>query len=129
MGRKNSQPPNPAPIARSIQITAPPTIPGGPRAPPGRSKRSQTYITPAWTISQARHSVLGRRPSLTDVTLDTIIDIKADPEFSQQVDKLAALLPHANREVLAGYLRRAGTDMLAIGQYLEDERMGTIRLT
>lgn len=116
-------------MARPIQITAPPTIPGGPRAPPSRAKRSQTYISPAaWTTSQARHNVLGRRPSLTNVTIDTIIDIKPDPEFCQQVDKLAALLPHANREVLAGYLRRAGTDMSAIGQYLEDERMGTVRL-
>jgi hypothetical protein len=50
-----------------------------------------------------------------------------DPEFSHQVDKLADLLPHANRDILAGYLRRAGQDILAIGQYLEDEKNGTIR--
>lgn len=63
-----------------------------------------------------------------DLTLDPVIDIHADTEFCQQVDKLASLLPHANRDVLAGYLRYAGQDMLAIGQYLEDEKNGTIQL-
>jgi hypothetical protein len=51
-----------------------------------------------------------------------------DPdEFARQVDKLSALLPRANRAVLEGYLRRAGQDILAIGQYLEDEKNGTLR--
>jgi hypothetical protein len=63
-----------------------------------------------------------------DLSLDPVIDIHAEPEFFQQVDKLSSLIPHANRDVLAGYLRRAGTDMLAIGQYLEDEKNGTIQL-
>ncbi|KAF5369769.1 hypothetical protein D9758_001311 [Tetrapyrgos nigripes] len=49
------------------------------------------------------------------------------PEFARQVDKLHDLLPQAEREVLAGYLRRAGQDVLAIGQYLEDEKCGRIR--
>jgi hypothetical protein len=43
------------------------------------------------------------------------------------VDKLSALLPKADRTVLGGYLRRAGQDVLAIGQYLEDEKNGTLR--
>jgi hypothetical protein len=43
------------------------------------------------------------------------------------VDKLAALLPKADKTVLGGYLRRAGQDILAIGQYLEDEKNGTLR--
>lgn len=63
-----------------------------------------------------------------DPSSDRVIDIQPTPEFSRQVDKLADLLPHADRVVLAGYLRRAGQDMLAIGQYLEDEKNGTIRL-
>ena len=50
-----------------------------------------------------------------------------NPEFDRQVDKLADLLPHADRDILAGYLRRAGQDILAIGQYLEDEKNGTLR--
>lgn len=53
--------------------------------------------------------------------------IHGDPEFNSQVAKLADLLPQADREVLAGYLRRAGSDLAAIGQYLEDEKNGTIR--
>jgi hypothetical protein len=56
-----------------------------------------------------------------------VIEINQDPEFTKQVDKLAALIPQANRDILAGYLRRAGSDMQAIGQYLEDERTGVVR--
>lgn len=50
-----------------------------------------------------------------------------DPEFARQVGKLADLLPDANRDILAAYLRRTGQDMLAIGQYLEDEKNGRLR--
>jgi hypothetical protein len=50
-----------------------------------------------------------------------------DRDFERQVDKLADLLPQAERGVLAGYLRRGGQDILAIGQYLEDEKNGTLR--
>lgn len=70
---------------------------------------------------------LARRPSLSNLVQDPVIDIQADPEFVRQVDKLVDLLPHADRTVLAGYLRRAGQDILAIGQYLEDEKNGTIK--
>jgi hypothetical protein len=48
-------------------------------------------------------------------------------EFTRQVERLAELLPHADKGVLAGYLRRAGQDILAIGQYLEDEKNGSVR--
>jgi len=51
----------------------------------------------------------------------------SEAEFSRQVDKLAALLPKADRNVLAIYLRRAGQDTLAIGQYLDDDKNGTLR--
>lgn len=54
-------------------------------------------------------------------------DPHTDPEFVRQVDKLAELLPDADRMVLAGYLRRAGQDVLAIGQYLEDAKNGTLK--
>jgi hypothetical protein len=47
--------------------------------------------------------------------------------MSAQVDKLVDLLPHADRNVLAGYLRRAGSDLVALGQYIEDEKTGNIR--
>jgi len=44
-------------------------------------------------------------------------------------ERLADLLPHADKDkdVLAGYLRRAGQDILAIGKYLEDEKNGSVR--
>ncbi len=50
-----------------------------------------------------------------------------DPAFQRQVGKLAAILPQADRAVLAGYLRRAGEDILAIWQYLEDEKNGALQ--
>lgn len=74
-----------------------------------------------------RGDPIARRPSLVNLSQDPVFDIQSDPDFSHQVDKLHALLPHADRDILAGYLRRTGQDMLAIGQYMEDERMGTIR--
>jgi hypothetical protein len=74
-----------------------------------------------------RHSSLARAPSAHALSLEPALDVRADPEFVRQVDKLAHLLPQADREVLSGYLRRAGQDILAIGQYLEDEKNGTIR--
>ncbi|KAF9780289.1 hypothetical protein BJ322DRAFT_331530 [Thelephora terrestris] len=49
-----------------------------------------------------------------------------DAQFNVQLDKLVHLLPRADRNVLAGYLRRSGQDILAVGRYLEDEKNGTI---
>ena len=74
-----------------------------------------------------RESSLGRRPSLWDMAPPTLEEIYADPVFAQQVDKLHSVLPHADRAVLAAYLRKTGQDVLAIGQYLEDERNGTLK--
>ncbi|KAF8803811.1 hypothetical protein BYT27DRAFT_7144427 [Phlegmacium glaucopus] len=113
-------------ISRPINVSSPPSVPGGPRAHPHRAKRSQTY-TPSFPPTSVSDRE-GRRPSMFDLPSDTVIDIHADPEFYEQVDKLVSLLPHANRDVLAGYLRHTGQDMLAIGQYLEDEKNGTIWL-
>jgi len=63
-----------------------------------------------------------------DTTNDKLTGgFREGPDFVSQVDKLVDLLPQADREVLAGYLRRAGSDLNAIGQYLEDEKNGTVR--
>ncbi|KIM45873.1 hypothetical protein M413DRAFT_440927 [Hebeloma cylindrosporum] len=114
-----------------INITKPPpTVPGGPRAPPNRVRRSQTFMSTVSHTSpndRGRNDPIVRRPSLFNLSQETVSEIQSDPDFSQQVDRLHTLLPHADRDILAGYLRRAGQDMLAIGQYMEDERMGTLR--
>jgi len=55
------------------------------------------------------------------------LDTPKDTEFTRQVERLADLLPHADKGILAGYLSRAGQDILAIGQYLEDEKSGNLR--
>jgi hypothetical protein len=124
------QPPNPRPI----QIAGSPSVPGGPRAVPSRVQRSQTIMV---SPSSFRNSMVARRPSLNVAASPTSPSstrsprmsaaFEADPEFIRQVDKLQDLLPHAERKVLMAYLRRAGQDILAIGQYLEDERNGTIQ--
>ncbi|KAI0676808.1 hypothetical protein C8Q78DRAFT_999658 [Trametes maxima] len=149
--RSNPTPPSGS-SSRDAPLPTAPIIPGGPRAAPGRIQRSKTYSVsasppqsdasppPSAPSSQAqRQSAVGRRPSLfararpthTSVGHPAPMAVEAamalDPAFQQQVDKLAAILPHADRVVLAGYLRRAGEDILAIGQFLEDEKNGTLR--
>ena len=119
------------------QITSTPSIPGGPRAPPGKLQRSHTLSMSStkpvdqppisMTRSDTRVSVSSKRPSFFHRSAASQPIPPTDEEFERQVNKLADLLPHADRGVLAGYLRRSGQDILAIGQYLEDEKKGTIR--
>ncbi|KAI0829395.1 hypothetical protein BC628DRAFT_1337370 [Trametes gibbosa] len=150
MAASRSNPPPGPSSARDAPLPTAPAIPGGPRAAPGRIQRSKTYsvtasppqsyphpdvpLTNAPSGNQ-RQSAVARRPSLfararpTHTSVGPVAQsaMSADPAFVQQVDKLAAILPHADRAILAGYLRRAGEDILAIGQYLEDEKNGTLR--
>jgi hypothetical protein len=76
-----------------------------------------------------RRSNTLRRPSFFGRSTAGPVPESAAPseDFTRQVERLADLLPHADKDVLAGYLRRAGQDILAIGQYLEDEKNGTVR--
>ena len=85
-----------------------------PSAPPTLTKATSTKAKSA-NLSQPQQ--VQTQPTVPETT----------PEFERQVDKLADLLPHADRAVLAGYLRRAGQDVLAIGQDLEDEKNGALR--
>ncbi|KAI0786411.1 hypothetical protein C8Q75DRAFT_808397 [Abortiporus biennis] len=153
LGRKTSTKKNGSPSAPNKVLTkrssntssethiltrplGPPSIPGGPRAAPGRMQRAQTIsISPPMPVAPSAPEPVSRRatqrlskPSLFNrSTATTTMTPAQTPEFEHQVDRLADLLPHADRTVLAGYLRRAGQDILAIGQYLEDEKNGTIR--
>ena len=119
------------PTPRPVNISSSPSVPGGPRAPPRRVLRSHTIMPTRSPFSPAnsQSNELTRRPSLSNLSQESgkTIDARADPEFVRQVDRLVELLPHADRDVLAGYLRRAGQDMLAIGQYLEDEKSGALK--
>ncbi|EIW61825.1 uncharacterized protein TRAVEDRAFT_70084 [Trametes versicolor FP-101664 SS1] len=137
---------------RDAPLPTAPAIPGGPRAAPGRIQRSKTYSvsasppqpsppenphppiqSPTSPQSIQRQSAIPRRPSLFararpgHSSVGSPAPNVMDPAFQRQVDKLAAILPHADRGILAGYLRRAGEDILAIGQYLEDEKNGTLQ--
>ncbi|KAI0291734.1 hypothetical protein BC826DRAFT_1105862 [Russula brevipes] len=132
-----------APNPRPVQITNAPSVPGGPRALPNRVQRSRTLMlapspTKASAEASSSSSPLTRRRSNT-LKRPSFFGRSHGPgpspergaptsaDFTQQIDRLADLLPHADRDVLAGYLRRAGQDILAIGQYLEDEKNGTVR--
>lgn len=136
---------------RPIVIANPPSVPGGPRAAPGRMQRSQTLMLPpppSQTERPNKSAVLSRRRSSNVKRPSNLFGSggrgassesghenhtresyawNKDPQFVTQVDKLADLLPHADRDILAGYLKRAGQDILAIGQYLDDEKNGRIR--
>ncbi|KAJ7499203.1 hypothetical protein FB451DRAFT_1016574 [Mycena latifolia] len=120
---------------RPVVISNTPSVPGGPRAPPNRALRTQSIMAASPFSSNASDrssAAAARRPSLFTPPSSSSSESRStagtpDRDFERQVDKLADLLPQAERGVLAGYLRRAGQDILAIGQYLEDEKNGTLR--
>ena len=127
----------PAPAPRLVQITATPSLPGGPRAPPGRVQRAQSVIAPKMPAQSESESESNRRrsikrsPSVAPASLqkrDTMNQGMVSPaDVEAKVSKLADLLPHADRKTLAGYLRRAGgMDMVAIGKFLDDEKNGVL---
>ncbi|KAH9048970.1 hypothetical protein EDB84DRAFT_1556429 [Lactarius hengduanensis] len=128
-----------APNPRPVQLTSAPSVPGGPRALPIRMQRSRTLmLAPSPPSSEStspsppmrRRSNTLKRPSFFGRSPGPSPDLDTAPastEFTRQVEKLGELLPHADKDVLAGYLRRAGQDILAIGQYLEDEKNGSLR--
>jgi hypothetical protein len=125
-----------APNPRPVQIVNAPSVPGGPRALPGRVQRSQTLMLSSSpptsgnaSLPMRRRSNTLKRPSFFGRSPGPSpeLDVPTSTEFTRQVERLADLLPHADKDVLAGYLSRAGQDILAIGQYLEDEKNGTVR--
>jgi len=124
-----SSPPKP----KEIELDNAPVVPGGPRALPSRS-RSAVASPPAQESSKTsqhkRRSSMALRPSLfsssKNATAAATPVHRDSADFNEQLDKLVVLLPQADRDILAGYLRRSGQDILAVGRYLEDEKNGTI---
>ena len=139
MTRSTKQSLTSLPNPRPVQITSAPSVPGGPRALPGRVQRSQTLMlsspatnsgnNPSTPLHIRRRSNTLKRPSFFGRSPGPSpeLDTPTNTEFTRQVERLADLLPHADKNVLAGYLSRAGQDILAIGQYLEDEKNGNVR--
>ncbi|KAK0206789.1 hypothetical protein DFS33DRAFT_619654 [Desarmillaria ectypa] len=114
--RQQAHHPIPSRTLLTKRPTISPSVPGGPRAK--RMSRSHTMIlSPSSTSAH----------TMEDVSESDTIPTQDGPEFERQLDKLVVLLPHADRDVLAGYLRRSGQDMIAIGLYLDDEKLGKIR--
>jgi hypothetical protein len=154
VNKTTATPPQQKPIQLPRDST--PHIIGGPRAIPGRSHSivAQPVARPEEAQKQASHkrrsTVSGKRPSLFPPPSNKSMPpppnphhasmppsshkqvqvpgqiVLSDAQFNAQLDKLVHLLPRADRSVLAGYLRRSGQDILAVGKYLEDEKNGTI---
>ncbi|KAL4075776.1 hypothetical protein J3A83DRAFT_4157046 [Scleroderma citrinum] len=132
----SKSPPRAESIPRPVNVPpVVPSVPGGPRAPPNRMQRSQTIIVGSQSSSSGgspqRSSTVSRRPSLFGGRGSTPEKHKSngmsEDDFNRQLDRLAALLPRAGRHILEIYLRRTGQDMLALGQYIEDDKNGTYR--
>lgn len=122
------------PAPRPVQINAAPSLPGGPRAPPGRVQRAQSVIAPKALVVESdtepsRRISIKRSPSVAPSFAQSGLSQVAETasDIDAKVAKLADLLPHADKKILAGYLRRAGgMDMVAIGRYLDDEKNGVL---
>ncbi|KAL5508018.1 hypothetical protein ACEPAH_5636 [Sanghuangporus vaninii] len=124
----------PTPAPRPVQINMAPSLPGGPRAPPGRMQRAQSVIAPkAQPVESdtetSRRMSIKRSPSVAPSFAQNGLSQVAESasDIDVKIAKLADLLPHADKSILAGYLRRAGgMDMVAIGRYLDDEKNGVL---
>ncbi|KAL5530183.1 hypothetical protein ACEPAF_6440 [Sanghuangporus sanghuang] len=124
----------PTPAPRPVQINVAPSLPGGPRAPPGRIQRAQSVIAPkAQPVESdtetSRRMLIKRSPSVAPSFAQNGLSQVAESasDIDVKIAKLADLLPHADKSILAGYLRRAGgMDMVAIGRYLDDEKNGVL---
>ncbi|KAH8929105.1 hypothetical protein BT69DRAFT_315803 [Atractiella rhizophila] len=113
------------------------TIKGGPRMPYNGSTTLSSFSeaedrisspiseTPHATI---RQSMLTARPTISSTKSSFVYGSgKTEDGLSDKLDKLADILPQANRDVLKDYLIRAnGDDLLVVGQYLDDERSGRV---
>lgn len=147
-----SPPAPPAPEPRPVQLSASPHLPGGPRAPPGRMQRAQSVIAPKSTPSPvpapasasghshieseneafvSRRASSHRSPSVMAAPMSrsaTVPQASADTQnFGLQLSRLADIMPTARKDILAGYLTRAGgQEMLALGRYLDDEKNGLL---
>ena len=114
--RQAPQPPQPRPI----KLGAQPTLPGGPRALVRSAQRAQSVVFNSPEPSRPEGQVLSMpvRPA-----------VESKAAFDVQVQKLSDLLPHANKDILTGYLRRTPNQdpMSAIGTYFKDEKQGCLR--
>jgi hypothetical protein len=90
--------------------------------------RSSGQELSAKNMQQKKRSSTVRRPSLftSSKPSESASGFRNSAEFNDQLENLIVLLPHADKDTLAGYLRRSGQDILAVGRYLEDEKNGTI---
>ncbi|KAF8491414.1 hypothetical protein JB92DRAFT_3128359 [Gautieria morchelliformis] len=108
------------PQPRPVKLGTAPTLPGGPRAPARYAQRAHSVVFNTPEPPRPESQPLSMSPRQT---------VESTEAFGRQLGKLADLLPQADKDVLAGYLRRAPNQdpMTAIGSYLEDEKQGCLR--
>jgi hypothetical protein len=104
---------------RPVKLGTAPTLPGGPRAPARYAQRAHSVLFSSPEPPRPDE----QPPSVSRQAVDST------EAFDRQLGKLADLLPQADKDVLAGYLRRAPNQdpMTAIGSYLDDEKQGCLR--
>jgi hypothetical protein len=119
--RSQPVPPQPRPVN-----LPPAPLAGGPRSRPLRTPSVIGNRTAMHFASPGDSSFrLSRSPSLPTSTSKGSVTLTSE-DFKKQVDRLADVLPHVDRKLLEGYLKHSGQDILAIGQFIEDEKQGSI---
>jgi len=119
MNRQSWQPP---PRPPTIEVS--PSLPGGPRAPARPSQRLHSALASKAQPHQPMQEITISSPLRPSLDTPRLNNPSSDPSLERLVD----LLPHVDPDILAGYLRRAKSDpMVAITNYLEDEKRGHVR--
>jgi len=127
--------------SRAVRTMPAPSIPGGPRAPPGRlqktnnvSRRSSVDSPPVVISPPLQTSTVDKRRSVGHAALyqrpmgprGGSLD-ETSTQFSASIQKMADILPQAGRSTLARYLTEAnGEEMVAITRFIDDEKRGGV---
>ncbi|KZO98026.1 hypothetical protein CALVIDRAFT_51397 [Calocera viscosa TUFC12733] len=131
---------------RYVRPQVAPSIPGGPREPPNRlqktnpvSRRSSLDSPPVIISAPLQTTTLDKRRSIGHSAVGQYARPLEAPrgaraygsldetssQFSASLQKMADILPQANRMALARYLTDAnGEEMMAITRYIDDEKRG-----
>ncbi|EJD53763.1 hypothetical protein AURDEDRAFT_110517 [Auricularia subglabra TFB-10046 SS5] len=119
----------PQPQPRHIDVdSVPRAVPGGPRMPGQRMVRSNTVGAEAMrnaALPPLRTAATQRSPFSP---LSPYSALSPNDAFTRSLNGMVDVLPQANRDTLAQYLRRAkGQEIIAISAYLEDIKAGTVQ--
>ncbi|EPQ28826.1 uncharacterized protein PFL1_03629 [Pseudozyma flocculosa PF-1] len=87
----------------------------------GSRDSAMSAVRSSFSYGTVREKMRGMAPSSPDPSAAN------DPGFQEALSKLADVLPDADSDTLAYYLRKAkGNDLVAIGDYLQDQSLGRL---